>query len=44
MELVDEYKLILIEDCAQAHGAKYKGKMPVLLARYLPLVFILPKI
>lgn len=26
MELVDEYKLILIEDCAQAHGAKYKGE------------------
>ncbi len=26
MELVDEYDLILIEDCAQAHGAKYKGK------------------
>lgn len=26
MELVDEYNLILIEDCAQAHGAGYRGK------------------
>lgn len=26
MELVEEYDLTLIEDCAQAHGAKYKGK------------------
>lgn len=26
MELVEEYDLILIEDCAQAHGAEYKGR------------------
>lgn len=26
MELVNEYNLILIEDCAQAHGAEFKGK------------------
>ncbi len=26
MELIDEYNLILIEDCAQAHGAEYRGK------------------
>jgi len=26
MELVNKYNLILIEDCAQAHGAEYKGK------------------
>ncbi|MEJ6951178.1 DegT/DnrJ/EryC1/StrS family aminotransferase [Natronospora cellulosivora (SeqCode)] len=26
MELVEEYDLVLIEDCAQAHGATYKGK------------------
>ncbi|CAN8142764.1 hypothetical protein THIOSC15_750023 [uncultured Thiomicrorhabdus sp.] len=26
MVLADEYGLFVIEDCAQAHGAKYKGK------------------
>lgn len=26
MEIVKKYNLILIEDCAQAHGAKYEGK------------------
>jgi len=26
MELVEKYDLTLIEDCAQAHGARYKGK------------------
>src|SRR5690554_2430258 len=26
MELVEEYNLVLIEDCAQAHGAEYSGK------------------
>lgn len=26
MDIVKEYNLILIEDCAQAHGAKYKGQ------------------
>lgn len=26
MEIVEKYKLILIEDCAQAHGAEWKGK------------------
>lgn len=26
MELVNKYNLVLIEDCAQAHGAEYKGK------------------
>ncbi len=26
MKIVDEYDLILIEDCAQAHGAEYRGK------------------
>jgi len=25
-ELVEEYNLVLIEDCAQAHGAEYSGK------------------
>ena len=27
MSLAAKYKLIVIEDCAQAHGAKYKNKM-----------------
>jgi dTDP-4-amino-4,6-dideoxygalactose transaminase len=27
MEIVNENNLFLIEDCAQAHGAKYKGKL-----------------
>jgi len=27
IEIADEHKLIVIEDCAQAHGAKYKGKL-----------------
>lgn len=27
MALADEHGLYVIEDCAQAHGAKYKGKM-----------------
>jgi dTDP-4-amino-4,6-dideoxygalactose transaminase len=27
MKLCKKYNLILIEDCAQSHGAKYKGKM-----------------
>lgn len=27
MALADEFGLYVIEDCAQAHGAKYKGKM-----------------
>lgn len=27
MELAKKYHLYVIEDCAQAHGAKYKGKM-----------------
>ena len=26
MQLADEHNLFVIEDCAQAHGAKYKGK------------------
>ena len=26
MSLVEKYRVILIEDCAQAHGAQYKGK------------------
>jgi len=26
MALADEFNLVVIEDCAQAHGAKYKGK------------------
>jgi len=26
MELVEEYNLVLIEDCAQAHGAEYRGQ------------------
>jgi dTDP-4-amino-4,6-dideoxygalactose transaminase len=26
MELAEKYNLYVIEDCAQAHGAKYKGK------------------
>jgi perosamine synthetase len=26
LEICEDYKLILIEDCAQAHGAEYKGK------------------
>lgn len=26
MELADEFNLFVIEDCAQAHGAKYKGR------------------
>jgi dTDP-4-amino-4,6-dideoxygalactose transaminase len=27
MSLAEEFGLYVIEDCAQAHGAKYKGKM-----------------
>lgn len=27
MPLVEKHKLLLIEDCAQSHGAKFKGKM-----------------
>jgi len=27
MELASKHNLVVIEDCAQAHGAKYKGKM-----------------
>ncbi len=27
MDIIKENKLVLIEDCAQAHGAKYKGKL-----------------
>ncbi len=27
MELAGEYGLKVIEDCAQAHGARYKGKL-----------------
>lgn len=27
MELADKYKLYVIEDCAQAHGATYKGQI-----------------
>lgn len=27
MELAEEYDLVVIEDCAQAHGARYKGRM-----------------
>ena len=27
MMLCEKYNLLLIEDCAQSHGAKYKGKM-----------------
>ncbi len=27
MELADEHGLIVIEDCAQAHGASYRGRM-----------------
>lgn len=27
LELCEKYNLKLIEDCAQAHGAKYKDKM-----------------
>ena len=27
LEICNKYNLYLIEDCAQAHGAKYKGKM-----------------
>jgi len=27
MEIAEKYKLIVIEDCAQAHGAMYKSKM-----------------
>lgn len=27
MDIVNENELFLIEDCAQAHGAKYKGKL-----------------
>ena len=26
MSLADEHELIVVEDCAQAHGAKYKGR------------------
>lgn len=26
MELADRYKLVVIEDCAQAHGSEYKGR------------------
>jgi dTDP-4-amino-4,6-dideoxygalactose transaminase len=26
MELADKHNLVVIEDCAQAHGAKYKGR------------------
>ncbi|HID78785.1 MAG TPA: GNAT family N-acetyltransferase [Planctomycetaceae bacterium] len=26
MELAEEYRLAVIEDCAQAHGARYKGR------------------
>ncbi len=26
MEIAEKYNLIVIEDCAQAHGARYKGK------------------
>jgi len=26
LKIADKYKLTVIEDCAQAHGAKYKGK------------------
>ena len=26
MEIADKYHLMVIEDCAQAHGAKFKGK------------------
>jgi len=26
MELADKYNLYVVEDCAEAHGAKYKGK------------------
>ena len=26
MQLADQYNLFVIEDCAQAHGAKYKGR------------------
>lgn len=28
MELANEHGLFVIEDCAQAHGARYKGRMP----------------
>ena len=27
MALAEEHKLLVIEDCAQAHGARYKGRM-----------------
>ncbi|MGI9263258.1 MAG: DegT/DnrJ/EryC1/StrS family aminotransferase [Woeseiaceae bacterium] len=27
MALADEHNLVIVEDCAQAHGASYKGKM-----------------
>jgi perosamine synthetase len=27
MEFAEENKIVVIEDCAEAHGAKYKGKM-----------------
>ena len=26
MKLAKKYKLIVIEDCAQSHGAKYRGR------------------
>lgn len=27
LSIADKYRLYILEDCAQAHGAKYKGKM-----------------
>ena len=43
MQLAGKYNLQLIEDCAQAHGAKYKGQKVGLLEQ-VHFLFILQKI
>lgn len=44
MKIAKKYNLFIIEDCAQAHGATYKGKKLVLLGMRQDLVFILARI
>jgi dTDP-4-amino-4,6-dideoxygalactose transaminase len=43
-QIAKKNNLKIIEDCAQAHGATYKGKQAVLLVIMVLLVFIQPKI
>ena len=43
-EIADKNGLVLFEDAAQAHGAKYKGKRTGSLGRAADLVFTPPRI